>query len=46
MDKDIFLTNSLGNKKEKFVPINNKKIGMYVLALQFMMIHILEMLDH
>ena len=30
MDKDIFLTNSLGNKKEKFVPINNKKIGMYV----------------
>ncbi len=30
MDKDIFLTNSLGNKKEKFVPIDNKKIGMYV----------------
>ena len=30
MDKDIFLTNSLGNKKEKFVPINSKKIGMYV----------------
>jgi len=30
MDKDIFLTNSLGNKKEKFVPINTKKIGMYV----------------
>ena len=30
MDKDIFLTNSLGNKKEKFTPINPKKIGMYV----------------
>ena len=30
MNKDIFLTNSLGNKKEKFTPINPKKIGMYV----------------
>ena len=30
MNKDIFLTNSLNNKKEKFVPINEKKIGMYV----------------
>ena len=30
MSKDIFLTNSFGNKKEKFVPINSKKIGMYV----------------
>jgi len=30
MNKDIYLTNSLGNKKEKFVPINKKKIGMYV----------------
>ncbi len=30
MNKDIFLTNSLGNKKEKFTPINSKKIGMYV----------------
>ena len=30
MDKDIFLTNSLGSKKEKFNPINPKKIGMYV----------------
>ena len=30
MNKDIFLTNSLGNKKQKFVPINEKKIGMYV----------------
>ena len=30
MNKDIYLTNSLGNKKEKFVPININKIGMYV----------------
>ena len=30
MNKDIFLTNSLGNKKEKFVPINENKVGMYV----------------
>jgi len=30
MKKDIYLTNSLGNKKEKFIPINKKKIGMYV----------------
>ena len=30
MNKDIFLTNSFGNKKEKFVPINKNKIGMYV----------------
>ena len=30
MNKDIFLSNSLGGKKEKFIPINEKKIGMYV----------------
>ena len=30
MDKDIFLTNSLGSKKEKFNPISSKKVGMYV----------------
>jgi len=30
MNKDIFLSNSLGNKKEKFIPINKNKIGMYV----------------
>jgi len=30
MSKDIFLTNNLNNKKEKFVPLNEKKIGMYV----------------
>ena len=30
MNKDIFLTNTLGSKKEKFVPINKNKIGMYV----------------
>ena len=30
MNKDIFLSNSLGGKKEKFNPIDKKKIGMYV----------------
>ena len=30
MNKDNFLTNNLSNKKEKFVPINEKKVGMYV----------------
>jgi len=30
MNNNIFLTNNLSNKKEKFVPINEKKIGMYV----------------
>ena len=30
MNKDIFLSNSLGNKKEKFNPIDPKNIGMYV----------------
>ena len=30
MNKDFYLFNSLGNKKEKFVPINTNKIGMYV----------------
>ena len=30
MAKDIFLTNSLGGKKEKFKPKNEKSIGMYV----------------
>ena len=30
MNKDIFLSNSLGNKKEKFVPITKNKVGMYV----------------
>jgi cysteinyl-tRNA synthetase len=30
MNKNIFLTNNLSNKKEKFIPINEKKIGMYV----------------
>ena len=27
---DIFLTNNLSNKKEQFVPKNEKNIGMYV----------------
>ena len=30
MNKDIFLTNTLGSKKEKFIPFDPKKIGMYV----------------
>ena len=27
---DIYLTNNLTNKKEQFVPRNNKEVGMYV----------------
>ena len=30
MNKDLFLSNSLGNKKQKFIPIDSNKIGMYV----------------
>ena len=30
MNNDIFLSNSLGNKKEKFIPIDQNKVGMYV----------------
>ena len=30
MNKDIFLTNNLTNKKEKFVSINKNSVGMYV----------------
>ena len=30
MTKNLNLTNTLSNKKEKFVPINNNTIGMYV----------------
>ena len=30
MTKNLNLFNTLSRKKEKFVPINNKKIGMYV----------------
>ena len=30
MNKDIFLSNSLGNKKEKFNPMDQKKVRMYV----------------
>ena len=30
MNKEIYLTNNLNNKKEKFVPIDKKNIGMYV----------------
>ena len=30
MNKDIFLTNNLSNQKEKFVAIDENKVGMYV----------------
>ena len=30
MTKDIFLTNNLNNKKEKFIPLDEKNIRMYV----------------
>ncbi|MDA7557243.1 cysteine--tRNA ligase [Candidatus Pelagibacter sp.] len=30
MNKDIFLTNNLSNTKEKFVPIDENNVGMYV----------------
>jgi len=30
MTKNLNLSNTLSNKKEKFVPINNKEVGMYV----------------
>ena len=30
MNKDIFLTNNLSNKKEKFIPLDKKNIKMYV----------------
>ena len=30
MNRDIYLSNTLTNKKEKFEPINKNKIGMYV----------------
>ena len=30
MNKDIFLTNNLSNKKEKFVAIDENNVGMYV----------------
>jgi len=30
MNKDIYLTNNLSNEKEKFVPLDKEKIGMYV----------------
>ena len=30
MNRDIYLSNSLGGKKEKFTPINPKKVRMYV----------------
>ena len=30
MTKNLNLFNTLSNKREKFVPINNNKVGMYV----------------
>ena len=30
MNKDIYLSNSLGGKKDLFTPINKKKVRMYV----------------
>ena len=30
MSNDIFLTNNLSNRKEKFIPIDEKNVGMYV----------------
>ena len=30
MSNDIFLTNNLTNKKEKFVPIDEQNVRMYV----------------
>ena len=30
MNKDIYLSNSFGYRKDKFIPINENKIGMYV----------------
>ena len=30
MNKDIYLTNNLSSKKEKFVPLDKESIGMYV----------------
>ena len=30
MNKDIYLKNNLTNKKEKFIPLDKEKIGMYV----------------
>ena len=30
MNKDIFLTNNLSNKKENFIPLDQNNVGMYV----------------
>ena len=45
MSKDIFLTNNLTNKKEKFIPIDKSKLECMFVVQLFMMIHILVMLD-
>ena len=35
MNKEILLSNSLGNKKEIFEPLDKKNIGMYVCCLLY-----------
>ena len=46
MNEDIYLTNSLGNIKEKFIPINEKILACMFVDPLCMMTHILEMQDH
>ena len=38
MNKDIYLTNSLGGKKEKFIPINENKLECMFVDQLYMMI--------
>ena len=46
MNKDIFLTNNLSNKKEKFVPLDNEKtLACMFVAQLFMTIHTLVTRD-
>ena len=47
MNKEILLSNSLGNKKEIFEPLDKKNIGMYVCGpTVYDDPHIAEMQDH
>ena len=41
MNKDIYLTNNLKNKKEKFIPIDKKKLECMCVDQQFMTTHTL-----
>ena len=45
MNKDIFLTNSLGNKKDKFIPINPKILECMFVDQPYMTTHTSEMQD-